>query len=200
MNDDRTILAVSKSQRERLDKTIAEAESLASTLEKESRSQVRTSILFDIVTVLFGVASPALTTFVAYNQGHQYLNLSMILVVSLAVSLPTMKRLLGIKKKAIHFSAGAFDLRGAVSKVHDEIRRTDEDVKDEKKPKYYEDQDKYLRGRISDVRQRLNALTFDIMEEASVEAEKRASQMEKKANKGVERTDDPRGGSSSAHP
>lgn len=153
--------------RERLENRIKEIEALAKEYGKKSRRMVNWSIGFDALTVVLSTASPALTTYVAYEDNiDPVMKLGVILVVATAVSLPVLKRILGIKKLAIHNSASAMDLHKAISEEYDQLSRIQEDIKENKQERYYMDRIETLNSKVSDVKQNSSNLVFDIMEES----------------------------------
>ena len=110
------------------------------------------------------------STYVAYEKDlGQYsaiVKIVVIFVVAIAVSLPALKRILGIKKQATHTSASAMDLRKAIAEAHAELSRIGEDIREEKQEKYYRNQIETLKSKVSEVQQNHSRLIFDIMEES----------------------------------
>jgi len=160
---------------------LEEVNRIALEYETTSQKMVARSIRYDALTVIFGAASPALTTYVAYEENlgpfSSAIKLGVILVVAIAVSLPALKRILGIKKHATHASASAMELRKAISDVHNELGRIVEDVREEKQERYFLDQIELLKGKVSEVRQKHSRLVFDIMEESHGIAEQESKKI-----------------------
>jgi hypothetical protein len=160
---------------------------VAEKYEGKSQTMVRRSIRYDALTVIFSAASPALTTYVAYEDNlgvyGSAIKLAVILVVAIAVSLPALKRILGVKKQATHSAASAMDLRKAVSQAHAELSRIGEDIKEEKQEKYYQDQTEILKSKVSDVEQKSSKLIFDIMEESHGIAEQESTKVNERENR-----------------
>lgn len=148
---------------------------------------VRRSTYFDVLTVIFGATSPVLTTYVAFSgdigQMKSTIKLILILVVTIAVILPALKSIFGIRKRAIHTSASAMELYNAVTDAYQEMGRIVEDIQPEKKDKYLSSLRQKLNSKVSEAKQNYNRLTFDIMEESHGIAKERAKIAEEKLNK-----------------
>jgi len=175
-----------------LEEQIKEVNEIATEFEGTSKKMVQRSIRYDALTVIFSAASPALTTYIAYEENlgpyGAAIKLSVILVVAIAVSLPALKRILGIKKQATHTSASAMELRKAIAEAHTEMSRIGEDIKEEKQEKYYRDQIEILKSKVSEVQQKHSRLIFDIMEESHGIAEQESKKIKEIKQKESDKT------------